>query len=239
MRKRLNLIIKSVIAVAFILGVGYQLLHEQDLGLIWDNFMARWNWRNAWLIGLAVVLMPVCWLFEAAKWRMLMGPVLKMNLREALRAVLGGISISLFTPNRIGEYGGRVLFVPSKYNWWAVIATLVGSFAQNLVNIAIGLAGVMIFLLFMPEVPFAFRTGLGVLVVISLCVAITIYFFMPSVGRYSQRINIPKWLRKAVESPGTARKGAYAGHLTGALGYSFSSMWCSVRSLSSCLCTSV
>jgi hypothetical protein len=220
MRKRLNLIIKLIIALAFVIGVGYQLLHERDLGLIWENFITLWTWDNAWLVVLALALMPVCWLFESAKWRLLMGPVLQMKLPEALRAVLGGISISLFTPNRIGEYGGRILFVPSRYNWWAVIATLVGSFAQNLVNVAIGLLGVMAFLLFMPEVPYAFRTGLGVLVILSLCVAIVLYFYMPSIGSYASRIKVPKWLRKPWRALELLRY-VHTPHLSGALAYSF------------------
>lgn len=220
MRKRLNLIIKLAIALAFVVGVGYQLLHERDIGLIWDNFKSHWTWDNAWLIALALALMPVCWLLESAKWRLLMGPVLNLKLREALRAVLGGISISLFTPNRIGEYGGRILFVPSKYNWWAVMATLVGSFAQNLVNIAIGLVGVMAFLLFMPEVPYAFRTGLGVLVVLALCIAVAVYFYMPSLGQYAVRVKAPKWLRKPWRALGMLSH-VHTPHLSGALAYSF------------------
>ena len=219
MRKRLNLIIKSAIAIAFVVGVGYQLLHERDLGLIWQNFMSHWTLKNAWLIIIAIALMPVCWLLESAKWKLLMRAVFKMNLQEALRAVLGGISISLFTPNRIGEYGGRILFVPSKFNWWAVVATLVGSFAQNLVNIAIGLMGVMAFLLFMPEMPYAFRTGLGVLVVISLCIAIAVYFHMPSIGGFVERLNFPGWLRKPWKAL-VMLKNVHAPDLSGALIYS-------------------
>jgi len=220
MRRRLNLIIKLAIGLAFVIGVGYQLLHERDLSLMWVNFKANWAVDKAWLIFLAVGLMPVCWLLESAKWKLLMKSQYRMTLKEALRAVLGGISISLFTPNRIGEYGGRLLFVPAKHNWWAVVATLVGSFAQNLVNIAIGLIGVMVFLLFMPELPYAFRSGLGVLVVISLCVAIAVYFHMPSVGRFIGRINVPKWLSKPQRAFAMLNK-VHVPDLTGALALSF------------------
>ena len=87
MRKRLNLIIKSAIAIAFVVGVGYQLLHERDLGLIWQNFMSHWTLKNAWLIIIAIALMPVCWLLESAKWKLLM--------RFCLSALPGGVRVPI------------------------------------------------------------------------------------------------------------------------------------------------
>ena len=196
MRKSLNSIIKITIGVAFAVAVAYRLLVEKDTAALWASFSEQWAAADAWIVVLAVALMPVCWLLETTKWRVLMRPALDLSLLQGLKAVLGGVAVSLFTPNRIGEYGGRILFVPARYNWRAVIATLVGSFAQNLVHISIGLAGVLAFLLFMPDLPYAFRTGLAVLIGLILAAGILIYFNLPTIGAWLERIDPPSWLRK-------------------------------------------
>lgn len=56
------------------------------------------------------------------------------------------MTISIFTPNRIGEYGGRILEVEAKYNWRGVLATLVGSLSQLIVLLAFGLCGALYYL---------------------------------------------------------------------------------------------
>jgi hypothetical protein len=55
---------------------------------------------------------------------------------------LGGVTVAIFTPNRVGEYGGRILFLPPEHNWKTVIATMVGSLSQLLVLLSAGLLGI-------------------------------------------------------------------------------------------------
>jgi len=85
--------------------------------------------------------MPVNWIFETLKWRVLIESVEKISFRRSFAAIISGVTLSIFTPNRIGEYGGRVLFVKPKNNWKSVIATLVGSFSQLLIILSMGMAG--------------------------------------------------------------------------------------------------
>jgi MFS family permease len=195
-RNRLNFIIKVVIGLIFVTVIGYQLLHEKDLGAMWSSFLDRWSVEHAWMVVLAISLMPVCWLLEAKKWKLLMRPALGMTLGNALKAVLGGVALSLFTPNRIGEYGGRILFVPARYNWRAVIATLIGSFAQNLVSIAFGFVGGVAFLVFSTIIPHSLRTGLGILTALILGFGVLIYFRIPAISLWAEKLKPPSWLRR-------------------------------------------
>jgi hypothetical protein len=57
---------------------------------------------------------------------------------EAFKAILSGLAFALNTPNRIGEYGGRVLFIPDGKRVKAVSLTLAGSFSQLLVTLILG-----------------------------------------------------------------------------------------------------
>ena len=53
-------------------------------------------------------MMFLNWLVEALKWRYMISKIENISIMTAYRAVLTGITVSTFTPNRIGEYGGRV-----------------------------------------------------------------------------------------------------------------------------------
>lgn len=97
------------------------------------------------LVG-AIALMPLNWSLEALKWQKLVRHFTNISFRSCVAGVVAGVTISLFTPNRIGEYGGRILLVEARHNWRAVIATVVGSFSQLLVTWSFGLIALVFFL---------------------------------------------------------------------------------------------
>ena len=98
----------------------------------------------AWLV-LVILLIPVNWMLETFKWLSLLPRRTGLGFWESFRAVLAGVAVSLVTPNRIGEYAGRVLLVQRRQRWNAVLATLVGSIAQMLVLLTGGLVGLLIY----------------------------------------------------------------------------------------------
>ncbi len=140
-----NIVIKAIIVLLLIWAIYAQVFQKEDAGLLWRNFLNHFHTQNLpWLIAV-VLLVPVNWGFETFKWQVLIKNFLKQSFWKSYKAILGGITISIFTPNRIGEYGGRILFVEAKYNWKAVVATLVGSLGQLLVLLSLGLIGTLYF----------------------------------------------------------------------------------------------
>ena len=88
-------------------------------------------------LAAAVLLVPFNWATETLKWHQFVARLEHgFTFWRAYRAVLAGVAFSLFLPNRVGEYGGRIFFVRRRNQWKAIIANLVGNFSQ------------MIFLLF-------------------------------------------------------------------------------------------
>ena len=63
--------------------------------------------NSGWLL----LFVFVNWGIEARKWQLLMKAVQPMSFITAFKSVLCGVTLSLNTPNRMGEYGGRILFV--------------------------------------------------------------------------------------------------------------------------------
>lgn len=50
------------------------------------------------------------WFFEILKWQTLVSTIEKIDFKTALKQSLASLTVSLATPNRIGEYGAKALF---------------------------------------------------------------------------------------------------------------------------------
>lgn len=86
-----------------------------------------------------VILMLCNWMLEAYKWRLLISGIEAISPWKSLKAVFSGITIAIFTPNRIGEYGGRVFHLKKADRIDATLLTVVGSYAQLVVTLIMGL----------------------------------------------------------------------------------------------------
>lgn len=80
--------------------------------------------------------MPVNWILEAIKWKFIISKEEKINISTAFRAVLGGITVSMITPNRTGEFLGRVFVLKSPVK--GILLTLTGSFSQLITTFIFG-----------------------------------------------------------------------------------------------------
>tara|TARA_B100001540_G_C15775003_1_gene628236 strand:- start:775 stop:1755 length:981 start_codon:yes stop_codon:yes gene_type:complete len=104
------------------------------------------------LIIVVLIMMPFNWLIEAFKWRFLIAKIERVNLLRSLQAVFSGITVSIFTPNRIGEYGGRVFCLEKGDRIQAVLITIIGSVSQFIITFLFGSIGVSYCLLVYSEV---------------------------------------------------------------------------------------
>jgi hypothetical protein len=93
-----------------------------------------------------LILMPVNWGLEAFKWQMLIAYIEKVKYSNAVRSVLTGISMSLFTPNRVGEFFGRVFTLKLNDPFKGVLLTIAGSISQLMATLIFGLMSMLVFM---------------------------------------------------------------------------------------------
>ncbi len=142
----LNIGIKILISSLLIWILYREIFAKENADQIWNLFVENLKSQPiGWLI-VVVLLMPVNWIFETMKWRILIQQFETLSFRKSLAAVFAGVTFSIFTPNRVGEYGGRILFVKPENNWKTVVATLVGSYSQLLAILSFGILGFGIFM---------------------------------------------------------------------------------------------
>ncbi len=90
------------------------------------------------LFAIVVLMMPINWSIEAAKWRFIVSSKEQISFPLALKAIFAGASVSALSPNRVGDFLGRV-FVLKKISFLqGTFITLIGSYAQTLISLFIG-----------------------------------------------------------------------------------------------------
>jgi hypothetical protein len=145
--KRYNLLIQLVILVISYFFIINQVFWKQDLPALIktleDDLSSS---RFVVVLSLVLVLMVLNWLLEAMKWKYLISKIEKVSLLQSLIAILTGVTISSFTPNRIGEYFGRAFILKKASHVEGILITVLGSMSQLLITILTGSLAMLIFL---------------------------------------------------------------------------------------------
>lgn len=141
-RKRINTLLKFFLIVGVYLALFYE-LKNYDWSLWQQPDLLSEHWQQ-WLI-FAVVLMFFNWGLEGVKWQYLMRKIECVSHWIAIKAVFVGMAISIFTPNRIGDYLGRVFILRKGDRLDGVVATIGGNLAQLLVTLVMGSVGLLYF----------------------------------------------------------------------------------------------
>ena len=119
-----------------------RILHQPDLPEHWDHILSGWHQPALWV---AFFLMFINWGLESRKWQLLLSHLEDISFLKAFKSVLAGTSISMLTPNRMGEYAGRIMFVSEGHRLTAISLTLLGSISQLLITLVMGLIGLLVF----------------------------------------------------------------------------------------------
>lgn len=168
-----------------------QITRQPDLEQAWRRVKEAFNGPMIWNLIITFLLVIVNWSLEAVKWRISVEKVQRIGFMKAFRAVLSGVSFSVSTPNRIGEYLGRVLYMDEGNRLKVISLTIVGSISQLIFTLLMGCIG---WIVLMPSIesqqllsPLMSKVILwGVIVV--LLVLTLFYFRLPWLVKWFDRI---------------------------------------------------
>lgn len=133
--KVISLFIKLAILCGCVYYIYYKIFERSNFSSIKDEF-AKMNLQlTAWMLVLIFILMFFNWSLEAMKWKLIVRQLQPLSFWESLKSVFTGVTASLLTPNRVGEFSGRIFFLSEGNRARAVLLTFLGSTAQLLVTI--------------------------------------------------------------------------------------------------------
>jgi hypothetical protein len=129
---------------------------------------------------------------EIKKWKTLTKSVKNNSWFEATEQSLASLTFSIITPNRIGEYGAKVLFYPNNKRKQILLLNFAGNFYQLAITIILGMIG-LVFLYKYASFSII-STQNSIIIIIALISVVGIFYFLKE--NYSK---IGDWLSKIIE----------------------------------------
>ena len=120
-----------------------QIRNQQGLEDAWISIKESLGSLKLLNVLAVFLLMFINWSIEAFKWKISIKKVQHVSFGKALQAVLSGVSFAVSTPNRMGEYLGRVLYMSDGNRLKTISVTIVGSISQLIITLIMGAVGIL------------------------------------------------------------------------------------------------
>lgn len=186
--KLLNFL-KFVVLVASLVVIYFQfksrVVSFSDFNLLLEKL---YSVKVFFFLVFTFILMFLNWSLESYKWKYLLNKVEDISFYKAVKGVLSGLAIGFITPNRVGEFAGKIAYLKSENRANGALMSFVGSSAQLLVTIQVGLIAIAASKYASPVDIFVTPIALVTLVIVSI-VWFKLDLFLKWISRF-------EWLQK-------------------------------------------
>jgi uncharacterized membrane protein YbhN (UPF0104 family) len=138
--KVISLFIK-VIILLLSFGYIYYKLSKHDFTFLNESFKSV---EQQLLLFACIVLMIVNWSIEALKWKKIIAVAEHITFIQSLKSIFAGVTMSIFTPNRVGEFAGRIFYLKQADKLQAIFISFIGSAAQLIITIIAGIIAISV-----------------------------------------------------------------------------------------------
>lgn len=199
-------IIKALITLAVFSWVFFRLIGE---GVSLSAYMTTLSAYGLLGIGLAVLGMPLNLGLETMKWWfMVKKSGNKIHFFDAWKSVFAGLTTGIFTPNRIGEYAGRIAFLPASARVQGAVFLFVDRICQMIITLWMGTFSMEYFWRYKQAVlmvsfnfPPTYWQWVRICLLSSSLVAPLILLLLPKIARWSENHSLGfPFLRKIATS---------------------------------------
>jgi hypothetical protein len=123
--------------------------------------------------------MLVNWGLEAKKWQVLLSDVEQISFLQGIKAVLAGLSFGLLTPNRIGNFVGKILYLDPVNRIRGTLYAFYGNFSQLVTTL---LFGSFVFAFYHKDYFDFYNPGIAFLPLL-FSIGFLVLFFLPKIIR--------------------------------------------------------
>ncbi len=137
------MIVAKILVIFTVTTMLYFKLEEQEdlIGQMTALLSKAMN-SSMYLFIVVILLMPINWLLETLKWKLLSEKLERVTIFQALKGVLTGITLGFITPHAVGDYFGRILTSESENRLRLVGAIMLGRISQMIATGVFGLFGI-------------------------------------------------------------------------------------------------
>ncbi len=145
--KLTELTVKIAIVLLGIFVLYKKLFVNQNVSEIINEIETTFTNNNQFFFMIiALLLVPLNIFLEGIKWKLQMKPIENISNWKSFLSIFTGISSSMFFPNRMGNFLGRIFMLEKGDRIKASLTTLVGGMAQMIATISIGLIATLFFI---------------------------------------------------------------------------------------------
>ncbi len=200
LNKTYNFILRFIIISASYGFIAYQLIFNDN----YKKSLSRFTEQNTLVFSLLFVfilllLMLLNWSIEAYKWRYLIRKVEDISFLKAYKAILAGLSVSTLTPNRAGEFLGRVFILRKTNPWKAIFISILCNMSQLMITIILGSISLSIYILrFIIDQHIFYAAFLYIIIIVLLLInlmLLAVFFNVSFISRWLNRFVKPRWRR--------------------------------------------
>ena len=137
-------VLKCLIMLAAYGYLGYVLFTFEKYDELFFSIKQATFLQISWLL-VVIVLLPLNLFLESEKWRLIVSKTEVISHANAFKAVLAGFASGFFTPNRTGEFLGRIVFMQKTHRKIGVAYSVINSLTQNMILVVCGLPAAIVY----------------------------------------------------------------------------------------------
>jgi hypothetical protein len=145
-------------------SIYHQVIAQPDLGNHWTHIKDVLSKNGNIFLIPTLALMAVNWGIESKKWQVLASHIKPTSFFTAVKSVIAGVSFTMLTPNRMGEFLGRVLYLPDGSRVRAATLMVLSSISQLVITLTFGVIGLILLKLNTPQLAAETQGWTGLLV---------------------------------------------------------------------------
>ncbi|WP_233098763.1 lysylphosphatidylglycerol synthase domain-containing protein [Aureibaculum flavum] len=135
-----------LIKLAIVVGAFYfiydKIIHNDQLPIRDFIIQLEKSIFKSYTTILILIAFTTCnWFFEIVKWKTLVSNIKNISFYNAFQQSLGSLTASLFTPNRIGEYGAKAIYYKKGNRRKVMLLNLLGNSSQMAITVLLGIVG--------------------------------------------------------------------------------------------------
>jgi len=188
-KKILKIIFKTGILLACYFFIIYKLTTSSNLDYFIE-YLSDLDLIYFFILLEVLILMLVNWSIEAFKWKTILSKFEKIDFRTAILSVFQGVTFGIFTPNRVGELGGRLLILKNENRTKGLSAGILGSVSQLIIIFVFGIISSSLILNLLLKKSEQVNSGFAIL--IYCCIIIFTAFIIYSFFNLSKVFNFLK-----------------------------------------------
>ncbi len=189
------LVLKWIIAFTSVFYIAYHITrraHSVNIQTIFS--LLQQNDSASLSLIVLILLMMLNWLIESLKWKLIIEDVEKISLLKSLRAVLTGLTLSFYSPNRTGEFLGRVMHLQPEHRVRASLLTFVGSIAQLIITLQAGSIAALFYLF--PQTTMRTYRGFNFQSLSIFIIVLISFIFLFNIAKWMEQLKRINFLKK-------------------------------------------